>query len=476
MFNGLRVDKLIIGYCRVSSQQQFTAGHALERYIEALIQYGIPQSLVYFDVESGISDTREGLNAVLNLVKAGRVSQVIIPNFDRLTRSPLQWEQSRDLFTKHGVQIKFLEDGELDLNSPDGLFTGRIKAALAAQVRDRLRSHSINGHAKHRERQEPYKPIFGYLKVDGAIVPNQNLYPESKFTYFQVARELIDLFLGSKSYGKTLDDFRKKFYTHPPSYGGKIHLKSPSSSTGLKTWISNAILRGKLQYLSFGHKTPQIIIDSTHQPLINENEWSVIKSVFDDNKNRKKGVSSDRLKNPLSGVARCKNCGGMMTQKLNYKNKAGEWTRFLICRSAGSRNGKCSPVYAKTYNLSLESAERQVQMVLVEKANQVSEIIPSEKPANPKIQELIDSINKLSAFDDPDLQEIIERKKTQVFLIKEGEKLETVTSLEKIKLLQYLRRPGFWEEMTPHDRNLVYRELIEIVWCDKGLIEVVPMI
>ncbi|MBW4666423.1 MAG: hypothetical protein KME60_02995 [Cyanomargarita calcarea GSE-NOS-MK-12-04C] len=80
------------------------------------------------------------------------------------------------------------------------------------------------------------------------------------------------------------------------------------------------------------------------------------------------------------------------------------------------------------------------------------------------------------ALNDPDLQEIIERKKTQVFLIKEGEKLETVTSVEKIKLLQYLRHPGFWEEMTPHDRNLVYRELIEVVWCDKGLIEVVPMI
>jgi hypothetical protein len=82
----------------------------------------------------------------------------------------------------------------------------------------------------------------------------------------------------------------------------------------------------------------------------------------------------------------------------------------------------------------------------------------------------------LLALNDPDLQEIIERKKTQVFLIKEGEKLETVTSVEKIKLLQYLRHPGFWEEMTPHDRNLVYRELIEVVWCDKGLIEVVPMI
>jgi DNA invertase Pin-like site-specific DNA recombinase len=476
MICGFSVDKLILGYCRVSSKQQFTDGHALERYIDALIKYGIPQNLVYFDVESGVSDTREGFNAVLDLVRAGQVFQVVIPNFDRLTRSPLQWEQSRELFIKHNVQIKFLEDGDLDLTSPDGLFTGRIKAALAAQVRDRLRSHSISGHAKHRERKEPYKPIFGYIKIDGAIAPNQSLYPESKLTYFQVARKLIDLFLESKSYGKTLDDFRKNFYMHPPSYGGKIHLKAPSSSTGLKSWMSNAMLRGKLQYLSFGHKTPQVIIDSTHQPLIDEYELLVIKSIFDDNRTRKKGISSDQLVNPLSSVARCKNCGGMMTQRLNYKNKAGDWGRFLACRNARSRNGKCDPIYAKTYNLSLEAAERQVQSVLVAKANEISNLIPSLKPENPKIQEIVDSIDKLSALNDPDLHEIIERKRTQLFLVQESEKLETIESEEKIKLLQYMRHPDFWEGMTPHDRNLAYRELIEVVWCNRGVVEVVPII
>ena len=63
--------KLIIGYCRVSSNKQFSEGHALERYIESLVRFGIPESLIYFDVESGVSDSREGFNAVLDLVKSG---------------------------------------------------------------------------------------------------------------------------------------------------------------------------------------------------------------------------------------------------------------------------------------------------------------------------------------------------------------------------------------------------------------------
>lgn len=472
----LVVSRLIVGYCRVSSKQQFTDGHALERYIDSLIKYGIPQSLIYFDVETGVSDTREGFGTVLDLVRANLVSQVVIPNFDRLTRSPLQWEQARELFTKHEVQIKFLEDGDLDLTSPDGLFTGRIKAALAAQVRDRLRSHSIAGHAKHRERKEPYKPIFGYIKIDGAILTNQSPYPESDLTYFQVARKLVDNFLECKSLGKTLDNFRQQFYLHPASYGGKIHLKAPSSTTGVKNWLLNAQLRGKLQYLSFGHKTPQIIIDSVHQPLIGNDEWLIIKSIFEDNKTRKKGVSCDKLKNPLSGVVRCRNCGGAMSQKVNYKNKAGEWGRFLTCRNARNRNERCKPIYAKTYKLTLDIAEKQVQTALIARSQQIANLIPTEKPDNPKIQELNDSIQMLEGLNDPDLHDAIEKKRTQLFLLQESEKLGDAESSQKVKLLQYMQHPGFWEGMTPYDRNLVYRELIEVVWCDRGTVEVVPRI
>jgi site-specific DNA recombinase len=472
------VDKIIIGYCRVSSKTQFNEGHALERYIDALISYGIPPNFVFFDVESGISETREGLNSVLDLVKAGKVSKIVVPNFDRLTRSPAQWESARNLFTEHGVILRFLEDGDLDLNSPDGLFTGRVKAALAAQVRDRLRSHSLAGHARHRERKEPYKPIFGYLKVDGIIVPNQNLYPETELTYFEIARKLIDFFLEIKTYAGTLDEFRANFYMEPPSYNGKIHLKVPTSQTGFKNWLTNAILRGKIQYLSLGRKTPFLIVDGTHEPLMTDDEWITIQSFLENNKNKKLGIAPSKLINALSGVARCKNCGGVMSQKTPWKNKAGEWSRFLVCRNARNKNGKCRIEFSRTYFLTLEVAEKQVQDFLVKKAKELSEIIPAKKTTeyNPKVQELKDSIKNLSSFNDPDLFEVIERKKTQLFSLVESEKIETVSSEDKIKLFKYLQHPDFWETMSVHERNLIYRDTISVVWCDKGSIEVIPNI
>ena len=466
--------KLIIGYCRVSSNKQFSEGHALERYIESLVRFGIPESLIYFDVESGISDRREGFNAVLDLVQSGQVAAVIIPNFDRLTRSPLQWEQTRELFTKYGVHIKFLEDGELDLESPDGLFTGRIKAALAAQVRDRIRAHSLAGHAKHRERKEPYKPIFGYIKIDGEIVPNQGKYPGSGLSYFQVARELVDIFLEVRSLGGTLQTFKNKFYMHAPSYGGKIHLKCPSSTTGVKNWLLNAQLRGKLQYLSFGHKTPQIIVEGTHAPLITEDDWIAIQGILESNKTHK-AINASRLINPLSGIAKCRCCGGAMSQRTGYKRANGEYSaRVLVCRNARSRNGHCQPEYARGYGLTIEVAEGAVREKLGERAAEIANLVPLVRDINPEIVELRESIKVLQAINDSDLVEVIERKKTRLLLLHETESIKTVESQEKGKLLEMVIHPGFWDGMTPGDRNTIYRDLIEVVWCDRGRLEVVP--
>ena len=472
------MQRLVVGYCRVSSQQQVSDGHALERYIGALILYGIPENLVFFDVESGAVENRKGLNDVLALVKTGKVDRVVIPNFDRLTRSPSQWESLRELFAKHGTALKTLEDGELDLHSPDGRLMGRMKAAFAAQVRDRIQAHSKQGHAKHRERKEPYKPIFGYIKIDGELRPNNDLYPESNKSYFEVARSLVDLFLEHKSIGKVINEFRKNYYCHPSRYYGKIHLKAPLTHS-LKRWLENAILRGQLQYLSFGRQTPQMIVEGKHKPLITEKEWLTIKAILEDNKLRKKGISTDKLTNVFSGIARCKNCGGLMTMRTNFKRKDGSYGRALSCRRARERDPRCSPEYSKYKGVSLDMIEHKVRNALLTHAKKlVDRVINSSEDSpqiNPEAEALIKSIELLESINDSDLQEVIEKKKTQLFLLQESQKMKIVESFEREKRYQdiTLLNVELWESMSVHERNLLYNDLIEVIWCDRGVIDIV---
>lgn len=472
------MQRLVVGYCRVSTQQQQTDGHALERYIGALILYGIPENLVFWDVESGASENRKGLNEVITLVKSGTVARVVIPNFDRLTRSPGQWEQLRELFFKHDTILKSLEDGELDLHSPDGKLMGRMKAAFAAQVRDRIQAHSKQGHAKHRERKEPYKPIFGYVKIDGTLRPNNDLYPESDKSYFEVARSLVDLFLTHKTIGGTITEFRKIYWCPSASYYGKVHLKPPLTHS-LKRWLENAILRGRIQYLSYNRKTPLLIVEGKHKPLMTEDEWLTIKAVFEDNLVRKKGVSTDKMVNVFSGIARCKNCSGLMTLRANFKRKDGSYGYALSCRRARERDPRCSPEFAQYKGATLDKIERKVRDALLTHAktliDEVVDLSEAPQQTSPEMEALIKSIEKLESFDDPDLQEVIEKKRTQLFLLQESQKMKTVESTEREKRFQDLTllTVEIWESMSVHERNLLYNDLIEVIWCNRGVIDIV---
>jgi site-specific DNA recombinase len=67
--------KYSVGYCRVSTQRQQSEGHGLERYIEALRNYGLSDDQIYWDIDSGASDSRVNYRKVLTLIKAGKIKK-----------------------------------------------------------------------------------------------------------------------------------------------------------------------------------------------------------------------------------------------------------------------------------------------------------------------------------------------------------------------------------------------------------------
>ena len=49
-----------IAYCRVSTDKQADLGHALERYIQDFKRYGFSEEQIYYDIDSGGNNKREG--------------------------------------------------------------------------------------------------------------------------------------------------------------------------------------------------------------------------------------------------------------------------------------------------------------------------------------------------------------------------------------------------------------------------------
>jgi len=83
---GLREERKIIGYARVSSNTQ---KDDLERQIEAITQYAKEQGWnieILKDIGSGLNEDRKSFQKLLKMVMDKEVSKVIVTYPDRLTR------------------------------------------------------------------------------------------------------------------------------------------------------------------------------------------------------------------------------------------------------------------------------------------------------------------------------------------------------------------------------------------------------
>lgn len=100
------IDKINIGYVRVSSKKQI---NELEKqYIlmeNYLISKGEPFQIIK-SIGSGINYNNQSLNDLLDLVISGNVNKVFIMDKDRLVR--FGFELLENLFKRHGVNIEII--------------------------------------------------------------------------------------------------------------------------------------------------------------------------------------------------------------------------------------------------------------------------------------------------------------------------------------------------------------------------------
>lgn len=103
-------NKIIIGYCRVSSAKQ---KDALERQIENVKMYMISrgyQFKVISDIGSGINYDKKGLNELIQLILQDQVSKVVVLYKDRLVR--FGFEMIKNICDYKGVEIEIIDNTE----------------------------------------------------------------------------------------------------------------------------------------------------------------------------------------------------------------------------------------------------------------------------------------------------------------------------------------------------------------------------
>lgn len=194
----------VIGYCRVSSEEQASNGLSLEMQRDKISQYCTlnDYELVETITDAGISAKnitgRPGLQRALDMVMAGEADGLVAWKLDRMFRSTVDALQTAESFRDKGKCLMSISE-KLDTCSAMGEFFFSLMASLA-QMERRLtgeRTKSVLNSKKERGEHVGQVP-FGY-SVNGKTLEcnteQQNVIQQVKdmartMSYRQVADAL----------------------------------------------------------------------------------------------------------------------------------------------------------------------------------------------------------------------------------------------------------------------------------------------
>lgn len=374
------MDRLVVGYCRVSTasteQQQ-----ALPVQRSNVERQGC--ALILSDVESGLEIERPGYQELRRLVAAGLVSEVIATEFSRLGRDALEADAFIKLCDSHQVVVRTISDGVLTLATPDALVMTRLKGSMAQAESMRLSIRINRGLEEGRRLRKPMrKPCWGYrLRSDRmAFEPDPDAWP--------LAERFIAQLQGS---GWRLQAALHRSRAWVPF----------RSCRGVRAWLLNPTLRGGIGYHQGANHTYGEIHWNCHQALLSHGQFADFERHAEQNR-RIWGINRTTIPRPLTSLCVCAECGCVL------KYISGRTIPSLRCSGV-----LCSQLYKGTREAVI--VRYLTQALSTRAAQKLAAMVEQGEPL--EARELRRAIAKLESMGDPELAGVIEGKRHRLELL-----------------------------------------------------------
>ncbi|BAQ65586.1 DNA-invertase [Geminocystis sp. NIES-3709] len=344
---------------------------------------------ILVDVDSGSNFERKSFKELEQAIKKGQCKKVVVTRLDRLGRSVIGIKTFIDLCTANDVEIMALDD-KIDTNSVSGRFHINMLASFGEMELDRIKERISHGHKYHRQKNLPYKAVFGYKKECDTLVLNYDEYiclieGKKVITVAEFAREYIDIFLEKKTFKGTIKAMINKY--------GVIGFMSHSS---LSNWLSNPQIRGILVY-GRGHNNRYSNKDKwdyrgeLFPSLLSQEEWDEIEIIFKNiAENRTNYRSTNNYAKPFGSLLKCSYCNG--SAQTISGGKARNITGY---QCVGYRTGKCQ----NNKWINHKKLRGLITKLLIEKAKEIVntlEVEESETLEEKKLQSEIFNLKKIS--------------------------------------------------------------------------------
>ena len=123
---------------------------------------------------SGKNLERPRMRELLELVEADEIDNVVVWRWDRLSRDQGDFAALVKLFELHGVTVRSVNEGDLDLSTASGKMQVGVHGVFAQYYRDQIVENSAMGTRQAFERGLWLnRAPTGYDMIDKRLVPNE---------------------------------------------------------------------------------------------------------------------------------------------------------------------------------------------------------------------------------------------------------------------------------------------------------------
>lgn len=314
---------MILGYCRVSSDEQANHGISIEAQKDILSGFAAmkaEQIRIFVDAGwSGKNTDRPGLQDLLAAVRSGSAGSVVIWKLDRLSRS-LRDTLSiiEDVLAPAGVTLVSVTES-IDTSTPSGRMMLNLLASFAQLEREQDSDRVIMAH-KHLAQDCRY--LGGHVPLGYEIDQDKHykLHPGR----CNIVRHVFDMYMSRSGYSQILD------YLNSDEIFPLTGRRRPFTKQDLYFMLRNEIYTGTF-IRRFGHAP--IRIPGGVPAILSRDDWNRICEIREQNASSAASYRSGRIY-PLAGKVRCSVCGKPMPVRHGGKTRSGQVERYYRC-SAG---------------------------------------------------------------------------------------------------------------------------------------------
>ncbi|GAC1332374.1 MAG: recombinase family protein [Mycobacteriales bacterium] len=291
-------------YARISSDPNDTALGVSRQIADcvALAErrgWTVGQVFTDNDVSASSGKPRPQYESMMAALGTGRLGALVVWDVDRLTRTPRELEDVVDLAEQRGVQLASV-GGEIDLATPQGRLTARIKGDVAKHESEQLARRVRATMAQRAEAGAPHgRMAYGWRREQ--CYDDQGRRMGSRDVLHPAQAEIIRRAAAAVLAGESLR-----------AIAAGLNARGEITVNG-KRWTPTTLRLILLRERNVAQRVHrgQVIGRGDWDPVLDEDTYRRVVAILTDPARRTSPPSS-AIKYLLSGLARCGVCDGPM--------------------------------------------------------------------------------------------------------------------------------------------------------------------